>query len=273
MIKHPRAISITLTLVVAHIVAPAVSAHPLGNFTINHYAGLHISTQAIAIDYVLDMAEIPAFQEIAAFDANRNGQPDPEETAPYHPARCEAIRSELDLRLDGRPVALTLNSSAIEFPPGVAGLVTLRLTCAFSAVNVQISGVSSFELSDNSYADRLGWREIVVIPDGVTVEGDFAASSVSNRLTAYPNDLLSSPLNQREVTLTLTPTLPSPETGEGVFSPLPQGEGPGVRSDAFPQLVTLENLGVLALLVALVASLGWAVIHGRAKKERRSSNE
>src|SRR5437773_5794297 len=40
------------------------SAHPLGNFTINHFARLDIQSERIRIHYVIDMAEIPAFQEL-----------------------------------------------------------------------------------------------------------------------------------------------------------------------------------------------------------------
>ena len=39
-----------------------VLAHPLGNFTINHYAGLRIEPDRVTLDVVIDQAEIPAFQ-------------------------------------------------------------------------------------------------------------------------------------------------------------------------------------------------------------------
>ena len=42
--------------------APA-AAHPLGNFTVNSYSGLRVGPDRLAVDYVLDMAEIPAYQE------------------------------------------------------------------------------------------------------------------------------------------------------------------------------------------------------------------
>ncbi|MEK7786510.1 MAG: high-affinity nickel-transporter, partial [Chloroflexota bacterium] len=96
-------LSTLLALVIALVVVPTAAAHPLGNFTINHYAGLNVGRESISIDYVLDMAEIPAFQEIAKFDANGDGQPNSVETASYHPGQCEAIRAKLDLRLDGKP--------------------------------------------------------------------------------------------------------------------------------------------------------------------------
>src|SRR5262249_15672415 len=43
----------------AALVAPPLSlAHPLGNFSIGHYAGLRLTREGIALRYVLDMAEI-----------------------------------------------------------------------------------------------------------------------------------------------------------------------------------------------------------------------
>ena len=49
-------------------------AHPLGNFTINHYSGIHVSPDEIRVDYVIDMAEIPAFQEMEAIDTDGDGE-------------------------------------------------------------------------------------------------------------------------------------------------------------------------------------------------------
>ena len=50
--------------IVAALVAPAVAgAHPLGNFTVNRYDGIELSGNRVYVKYVLDMAEIPAFQE------------------------------------------------------------------------------------------------------------------------------------------------------------------------------------------------------------------
>ncbi|PYV20628.1 MAG: hypothetical protein DMG24_22240, partial [Acidobacteria bacterium] len=40
------------------------SAHPMGNFSISHYAGIRIERDFVELDYFIDMAEIPTFQEI-----------------------------------------------------------------------------------------------------------------------------------------------------------------------------------------------------------------
>ena len=39
-------------------------AHPLGNFTVNRYSGIHVSPHELRVDYVVDLAEIPTFQEM-----------------------------------------------------------------------------------------------------------------------------------------------------------------------------------------------------------------
>ena len=110
--KNIRRLSvISLTLLICFSVVPVAFAHPLGNFTINQYAGLHVRGDSISIDYVLDMAEIPAFQEIATFDANENGQADAAEAAGYHAQKCGSLIRDLDLRLNHQAVPLTRTSS------------------------------------------------------------------------------------------------------------------------------------------------------------------
>ncbi len=220
--KIRRAAVVLLTLITSLVVVPVAFAHPLGNFTINHYAGIQVGRDKIAVDFVLDMAEIPAFQEIASFDANGNGLPDPQESAKYHPAQCETIRPQLELRLNGAPLTLHLDSSSIAFPPGAGGLSTLRLMCEFSAAVTMPAQKSQVEFADNSYAERIGWREIVVTADHVSLEGKYASTSVSQRLTAYPKDMLTDPLNVRQITLAVDPTT----AGSAAAAPAPVAAQP-----------------------------------------------
>ena len=260
MKKIRRVAVILLTLMISLIVVPVAFAHPLGNFTINHYAGIQVSRDKIAVDFVLDMAEIPAFQEIASFDANGNGQPDPQESAKYHPAQCEAIRPQLDLQLNGRPLVLHLDSSSIAFPPGAGGLSTLRLTCEFSASIALPAQKAQVQFADHSYAERIGWREIVVTADEVSLAGQYASTSISQRLTAYPKDMLTDPLNQRQITLAIDPT----SAGTAATSPVVATQPGGTlanRNNAFTQLITVQNITPLTLLFALLLSFVWGGMH------------
>lgn len=255
-----RLITILLTLLLTFAFAPAAFAHPLGNFTINHYAGIHLSKDSVSIDYVLDMAEIPAFQEIAAFDANGNALADPAEAAAYHVAKCASLQPDLRLILNEKALGLTLASSAVEFPAGAGGLPTLRLTCGFSAPIVGVEQITTLSFADHSYSERLGWREIVVSSDDLTLTGDFASTSVSQRLTMYPEDLLSSPLNQREIMLDFGSPVTSLQNSANVSTPQTSSLT-GTRNDRFTQLITLENLTLPTILFALLISFLWGAMH------------
>jgi nickel/cobalt transporter (NicO) family protein len=259
--KNIRRVAVSLlTLIVSFTFVPVVFAHPLGNFTINHYAGLQVNRDAIAIDFVLDMAEIPAFQEIATFDTNGNGQPDAAEADAYHVQKCQSLQPDLNLLLNNKPLALTLTSSSVEFPAGAGGLPTLRLTCEFRTSVSDMGQMATLSFADKSYSQRIGWREIVVNSNGVTLNGDFSTTSVSNRLKTYPKDLLSSPLNQREITLGIgAVAAPLQNNPAGISQSAPSIAGN--RSDAFTQLITLQNLTLPTILSALLISMLWGALH------------
>ncbi len=260
MEKIRRVAVLLITLLLTFIVVPVAFAHPLGNFTINHYAGLHVSRDSIAIDFILDMAEIPAFQEITTFDTNGNGRADPSEAGAYHAAKCKSLQPDLSLLLNNKALDLSLQSSSVDFPAGAGGLPTLRLTCEFNASVVNPAQMTSLSFADQSYAERIGWREIVVTTEGVTLNGNFSSTSISNRLTSYPKDLLSNPLDQRQITLGIGP-LPKPKQNNSEDAAQPILSLAGSRSDGFTQLITLQNPTLPMILFALLVSLLWGAMH------------
>ena len=75
------------------------AAHPLGNFSISQYAGIHIGDDAIALRYFIDMAEIPTFQELQT----RGIPADPAEprVARYVRDTAETLKKGLALEVDG----------------------------------------------------------------------------------------------------------------------------------------------------------------------------
>ena len=259
MKKLHRVIVVLLTLVVSFALVPAAFAHPLGNFTINQYAGLNISREKVLLDYVLDMAEIPAFQEIAAFDANGNGQADASEAAGYHTEKCTSLQPDLNLLLNHKAVALTLTSSSIEFPVGVGGLPTLRLNCTFEAA-LTSGEINHLSFSNTAFPERLGWREIVVLSEDVSINGDSAATSLSDRLTNYPEDLLTNPLDQRQVELEIAPVI-LPKQNESAVAANESTSPLADRNDAFTRLILLEEINLSTLLVALGISFIWGAMH------------
>ena len=264
MKKIRRAVTIVITLLLAFTFVPAAFAHPLGNFTINQYVGLRISRETALVDYVVDMAEIPAFQELAPFDSDRDGQPDSPALQGYPADKCASLLPDLNLTLASRRMDLTLTSSSLELPEGAGGLPTIRLTCEFQSPvdSSQFSSDAvSLSFANNAFEDRLGWKEIVVIPDGVSLEGEFATESVSDRLHSYPQDLLSSPLDQRTAEVEVMFTgLAQSETSLSSTQTVPSSVVVD-RNDRFTSLILMAEITLPALLLALGISFIWGAMH------------
>jgi ABC-type nickel/cobalt efflux system permease component RcnA len=117
---------------------------------------------------------------------------------------------------------------------------------------------SRVRFRDANFAGRIGWREIVVRSDrgARIVSSDVPASSVSDELRAYPEDLLSEPLDVSSAQAELRPGSLSgrpPELG---------GTAPAAREDdGFARLIAQEDLGVGVILVSLGLAFFWGAAH------------
>jgi ABC-type nickel/cobalt efflux system permease component RcnA len=245
------------------ILVPAVAfAHPLGNFTINRYSRLEIQPTQVRVRYVLDMAEIPTYQELGTIHS-RQGDPTDAEKLAYLAARVQSIKSQLDLTINGHQVDLTLEpgSGSLTFPPGQGGLPLLRLTAWYDAA-LPSDGLSAgykVHFADKNYADRLGWKEIVVTAsNGAQVStGTTTNVDQSKELTNYPNDMLSSPLNVTAVDFAVNLSGGAAAQGNAVLVTLPRGQNTGffnAATVAFTDLINRPVLSIPFILFALVAA-------------------
>jgi ABC-type nickel/cobalt efflux system permease component RcnA len=192
--------------------AAIVLAHPLGNFTINHYAGIRVEPDRVRLDVVVDRAEIPTFQVVDGLDTDGDGRLTAGETVGVPVPACLEVAADLRLAVDGAPAAITLVGAGASFPPGNGGLPTMRLVCELTAPAV-VGGATRISLRDEFSAARIGWREMTAVGSGVTVlTAGIPATSLSTRLTAYPTSLASAP-DVRELTFDVRPggpILPDP---------------------------------------------------------------
>jgi ABC-type nickel/cobalt efflux system permease component RcnA len=170
---------------------PPAAAHPLGNFTVNTSATIVVRPERVELAYVVDMAEIPTFQELAGI--GRDGDVPDGELATWATARARELLGGVSLTVDGAAVELALVSSSAELLDGQGGLSVLRLEVAYGGATPS-SGHATF--TDRNFRGRAGWREIVVTAaGGATASSDAPAESPSDVLRAYPRDLLSTPLH------------------------------------------------------------------------------
>ena len=212
--RRPRRSVAAFFGIFAALVVPAlVAAHPLGNFTINHYAGIRVEADRILLDIVIDQAEIPAFQARLGFDADGDGEVSDAEADAGRQTACDELRANLRLTVGGTPRTITLVETGLSFPPGVGGLSTMRMVCGFSTtLGGVLAAATRITFVDASFADRLGWREIVVVGSGVTLaagDGEFRSTSPSARLTTYPTNLLTQALHDATVAVLATPGGPT----------------------------------------------------------------
>src|SRR4029077_7351948 len=118
------------------LVLPAITlAHPLGNFTINHYAALRVSGNAIALDVVVDYAEIPAFQGRIRIDTNGDGDVSDDEIDAARAGECTTLVPSLHLTVGQRSLDLVLEEAGLEFPAGAGGVPTMRVVCELTAMS------------------------------------------------------------------------------------------------------------------------------------------
>ena len=190
--------ALVLALLTIVLVPAAVAAHPLGNFTINHYAEVRIEPDRVLVDVVIDEAEIAAFQARQGFDLDGDGSVSDEEIDAGRVSGCAELAKDLVLTVDGTELELRTIEAGLTFPPGVGGLSTMRLVCGFEATLAAPIGVEARRIAftDESSPNRPGWREILTRGSGVTigiVEGELRVETISARLTAYPRELASRP--------------------------------------------------------------------------------
>jgi nickel/cobalt exporter len=234
-----KRLALLLGLVVA-LAAPAVAdAHPLGNFTVNRYSGIEVSGDRIFVKYVLDLAEIPTYQEGGTV---------------RRPGFAAEIGRRLKLDVDGRPSNLRVLGSRVRSRPGAGGLPILRFEAVFAGGRAG----SSIRYRDTSYAGRIGWHEVVVRADrgARIVSSDVPAQSTSNELRAYPADLLSQPLEVSSAEATARPgSRPglAPALGDAAPAAHPR--------DGFASLIGRDDLGLGVILVSLALAFFWGSAH------------
>ncbi len=255
-------------LILLAVGAAPAGAHPLGNFTVNFHSGIRVEPAAVAVSVVIDAAEIPTVQ---TFPGAGTGVDDGAATT-YRTKRCAEAASTAEVRLDGTRVPLAAHSEEIIFPPGAAGLPTTRITCNLRTSERVSTADATLTYRLPLEAERLGWREITAVGDGVElVDSNVPAVSPSGVLTAYPEDLLSAPLDVQDATIRI-------RSGSGVVA---GGSTPGAPADsltrgvdrltaAYTNLISSHELtlpfGLLAVALATVlgAMHAFAPGHGKA---------
>lgn len=190
--------------------ASFVAAHPLGNFTINHFSRLQLGREKIVVRYVIDMAEISTFQELQSIGASGEKDVSAAQLDAYVARVAPQYAQALALTIDGERIPLMVVNRKISLPEGAGGLPTMRIEIDLSGTLppaiLSNNGAHQLRYQDGNHRERLGWREIVIEPvAGINVYDSSAyGSAITDELRAYPQDMLTSPLNETHAALSFS---------------------------------------------------------------------
>lgn len=235
------------------------SAHPLGNFSVNQLEALDLYPDRVEVTAEVDIAELPTLQERSTMENDPGGR-----------VACASLARDFDVSVAKHRLVWTVDGNAFEYVSGAAGLSTSRLHCRLVA-GAPLGSATTVAIVNRYRADRVGWRELTALGHGVRlVESPLRAQSVSGGLRAYPEDLLSSPLDVRSARLRVEPGSTVESSGAAV---------PAGRSGTTQWTVAAEQrlrgivggqhltplVGVLAVLLALVLGAAHAALPGHGK--------
>lgn len=222
------------------------SAHPLGNFTINHLTILKVSPSRLHIRYVLDIAEIPTFQ-IMSQASGRWSEARMEQWA--HDERGLVVAG-LHVNADGRALTLESNRDSARTRPGAGGLPLLYWVGEFTAVIPRET--RSIDVTDVVYGDRrIGWKDIVVLP----------AREPTHELQRYPSALIGTPRRIDHVTFELSRGSAVHIVSLEDAAPDVNGSVSLVRSNALSDMFSNANRTPLFIVLTVLVAFGLGALH------------
>ncbi|RYX80300.1 hypothetical protein EON83_29225 [bacterium] len=257
--------------VTASFVARPASAHPMGNFSINHYARFEAQQGGLALRYILDFAEIPAAERMTALDQNNDGKVSATEKSAYLKTETSQFLSGLSLQIDGRKVALTTRKSDLEVRAGAGGLPTLRVWMdCFMPLTSNVKARVVY--TDSNFQGRTGWMEILAVPakgTGRSIgESNASTTDQSRGLTIFPTDAGVVPPRQSSATFTISAPAAGTALASNASDAVPTSAQPDTTANneqtpqnRFTQSIAERNLTPALILWGVFFALAFGAVH------------
>src|SRR4051812_8103618 len=91
----------SLVMLVWMVAMPGgASAHPMGNFSINQYSALTVGNGRVELRYIVDMAEIPTFQELSKIRVDHSTDLTPKERDAFITQKTAELSEGLTLSVN-----------------------------------------------------------------------------------------------------------------------------------------------------------------------------
>jgi nickel/cobalt transporter (NicO) family protein len=242
------------------VVCAGLAAHPMGNFSVNHYTAIEVGRSSVAVTYILDLGEVPAYTVL------KDGKTADQLAREW--MRGLEFRSG-EVVLDPRLVSAEMKSSE-----GSGGLRTLRVSS-----RMVLDGVGLLRFEDHNFPDRSGWKEILIRagPGVAIVRASQGSKDRSSALTDYreyrehreyvPQDLRArvewSPGDSKIAPVIVPIDQPAPVTQdarEAATAATPASAAPA-KKDYLEELLGHKDIGVGVMLAGLAVAFGLGAMH------------
>ena len=258
MLKKLNLFLFSLTIIIFFISSSGFS-HPLGNFSINRYSRLEPGADYLSIFYVVDMAEIPTFQEKSSIDTDEDGKIGDRESASYLARKATELSQGLSVLINKQPAQLEVLSKDIVITSEPLFLPTLRIELELRTPLLTSSSPIEITYQDNNYSQRLGWKEIIAkagsrmeIRESTVPEAD-----VSNALTAYPEEMLNNPPDVQNARIIVASGIGPRAASEDRLTSTAETS----QKDRFTRLIQTKDLTARTYIIALLISIGLGAMH------------
>ncbi|MEO8129115.1 MAG: hypothetical protein ABJF23_08820 [Bryobacteraceae bacterium] len=266
----------SLRLLVLPLFALLLEAHPMGNFSVNHYARISPGADQVDIVYALDLAEIPTLEVLQRWNLTASS---PRKSLEQKAAQqMREWSGKLTLHSQGKAVRPVFQSSELVVADGAGNMPVMRITA-----KLRVPGVNrSLDYEDGNYPDRAGWKEVVIAEgDGAKLATNSQPSmDRSDGLKIYPQDATVSSPQVLKASMDWTseakasplvvaqaprPVNPEPEPltvhPRVVSQPAPQTGGTVVRGDFLSELLSRKEISFSMILVGLAVAFGLGAMH------------
>nr|MDQ2900203.1 sulfite exporter TauE/SafE family protein [Acidobacteriota bacterium] len=216
------------------ISARMLGAHPMGNFSVNHYARIEVRPKGVDVRYVLDLAEIPTFELMQQWKLQASS-PKPELEAKAVEQAREWV-GNLSFAENRRALNPRFEGAQMTTADGAGGLPVMRIVAHLKLP----ATAGKLEYEDRNFPGRAGWKEIVIAAaDGATLEkASQGSQDRSAALTAYPQDPTLAPPQDLKASLDWSsgdaPPAITKKKSEPKVVPVPQPEQPPVVAQNRP---------------------------------------
>ncbi|HUA85134.1 MAG TPA: sulfite exporter TauE/SafE family protein [Bryobacteraceae bacterium] len=246
------------------LLATLAAAHPMGNFSVSHYTRLRVTATGVDINYVLDLAEVPAFELAKEWKLDAAA---PQSVMDAH-ALEQAREWMKGLEFSNVDVLVhpDVLSATAKITPQPGGLFTLRIA---SVLRLPVAGDLRFR--DNNYPDRPGWKEIVIdaAPGAAILTASQSSQDRSQALTDYSQTNAPPPQDLRAEVEWRPGRAAVPEK----IAPIPQpppvviataAENPPAtpqQHDLLSRILAQRDLTLGIILIAMAVAFGLGAIH------------